>query len=124
MNFKEIFFFPPRCRKIFKKENKMWGTESLGGAIKAVREKERSSLKISELFSELRALPDGYINSRIMKLRVEALLATRVGRKLVVPVQIENKIVNYWVLKELSFLPNDKSIKMAFQLVIRNNLRH
>jgi hypothetical protein len=43
-------------------------------------------------------------------MQVEALMTVRVGRKLVLPVQIENEIVNYCGLMDF-FLANDKRYK-------------
>jgi hypothetical protein len=77
-----------------------------------------------EKFSVPRATLEDYVNNRGKD--GEALVTMRMGRNPALPAQIENELVNYCLLMERHFfgLTTIDIKRIAFQLAIRNNLRH
>jgi hypothetical protein len=96
-------------------KRKAWYKESMVRAVKAVRDKEMGLLKASKMFNVPRATLKDCVNSRGKE--VEHLVTMRMGRKPVLPAQIENKLVNYCLLMERNFFgPTTKDIKrMVFR---------
>jgi hypothetical protein len=90
----------------------------------ATRGKKMPLLRASKMFGVPRATLKDYVNNRGKD--AEALVTMRMGRKPVLPTQIENDLVNYCLLMEINFsrLTTKDAKRMAFQLAIRNNLRH
>jgi hypothetical protein len=93
----------------------VWGIESILGAVKAVRDKEMGLLKASKIFDVPTAAPKYYAKSRCKE--AEDVVTARMGRKPVLPVQIENEIVNYCFIMKRHFsglttkyLKNDFSV--------------
>jgi hypothetical protein len=85
----------------------MWDKESMVRAVKAVRDKEMGLLKASKMFTVPKASLKDYVNSRGEE--VEHLVTMKMGRKPVLPAQIENELVNYCLLMEINFFrTNDK----------------
>jgi hypothetical protein len=93
-------------------------------AANATRGKKMGLLRSSERFGVPRANLKDYVNNRGKD--AEALVTMRMRRKPALPAQIENDLVNYCLLMEGNFFRlKIKDVKrMAFQLAIRNNLRH
>jgi hypothetical protein len=102
----------------------VWDKESMVRAVKAVRDEEMDIFNASKTFNVSRATLKDYVNRRGKE--AEDLVTMRMGKKLVLPVQIENELVNYCLLMEINFFGlTTKYIKRkAFQLAITNNLPH
>jgi hypothetical protein len=104
------------------RKRKAWDKESMVRAVKAVRDKEMGLLKASKMFNVPRETLKDYVKSRGKE--VEHLVTMRMGRKPVLPAQIENKLVNYCLLMEMNFfgLTTNDIKRMAFQTAITNSL--
>jgi hypothetical protein len=92
--------------------------------LQPVRDKKTDLMKVYKIFDVPGAALKDYINRRGKD--AEDSGTVRMGRKPVLPVHIENELVNYCFLLERNFFfgLTTKDIKrMAFQLAVTNNLQ-
>ncbi|XP_067013640.2 uncharacterized protein [Anabrus simplex] len=106
-------------------KRKQWDKESMKMAINAVRDKKMGYKRASKAFKIPRATLKDYVK-RAGGLPIEELVDTKIGRQPVLPKPLEDELVTYCMEMEKSFygLSVEDLRRMAFQLAIRNNIRH
>lgn len=93
-------------------------------AVLAVKRKEMGLLKASKTFNVPRSTIKDYVKKTEEEL--EKLLEVPLGRKPVLPSEIEDELVEYCLQMEVSFygLTARDVKRMAFHLAMRNNIPH
>lgn len=114
----------PRQKLTVKsKERKTWDTKHMQQAVTCVRTKKMGYSKAAKMFKVPRTTLRRLAAS---VLPPEECVNTRLGRKPVMPPEIEAQLVDYLLEMEnrfFGFTKNDVR-KMAYQLAVRNNLQH
>jgi hypothetical protein len=107
-----------------RKKRKTWDKMKMANAIKAVRCKEMGLKTASRVFEVPRSTLKDKVNSK--ETDIEKLINTRLGRKPVLPSNVEEELVSYCLMMEKSFfgLTTRDMKRMAFELAIRNGLAH
>ncbi|KAJ8892837.1 hypothetical protein PR048_005418 [Dryococelus australis] len=82
-------------------------------------------LKASKTFGVPRSSLENYVNHRTIQ-DAEVLCSTKLGRKCVLPYELESKLAEYCMVMEERFygLRSNDIQRLAFQLAARNNMKH
>lgn len=104
-------------------KRKTWDPVTMKGAIVAVRSGEMGYLLASKIFGVPKGTLEKYVKNEKTP---EELMEMRSGRKPVLPSELENLLVKYCMqMDERYFGLRIADVKrMAFELAIRNGLRH
>lgn len=105
-------------------KRKQWNPDSMKKAVEAVRMKEMGYKKAAKMFNVPRATLKDYVKK--FEKSVEEVVSGKMGRKPVLPVELEEELVNYCLeMEKIYYGINASDLKrMAFQLAIRNNIPH
>lgn len=100
-----------------------WDREKMVQAIKAVSDNKMGFLKASKEFSVPRTTLQRLVHLGISP---EEAVSRKLGRKPVIPNEIESELVHYLLLMEQKFygLTRDDVRRLAFQLCAKNNIKH
>ncbi|CAH1992525.1 unnamed protein product [Acanthoscelides obtectus] len=104
-------------------KRKQWDKEAMVRAVQAVKNKEMGYQKASQIFQ----VPKGTIEMYVKDARsVHELVSTSLGRKPALTCEMEKMLAEYCIQMEKKFygLRRQDVKHMAFQLAIRNGLRH
>ena len=103
---------------------KSWDKIKMIEAVIAVKNKEMGLLKASKIFQVPRSTLKDYVKKPEDEL--QKLLDVPLGRRPVLPPDVEDQLVEYCLQMDKTYYGlTTKDVKrMAFQLAIRNNLRH
>jgi hypothetical protein len=101
---------------------KKWDRAAMLQAVEAIRKKEMGFLKACKTFKVPRSTLENFVNHKIFK-DAEILSSKKLGRKSVLPEELESALAEYCVIMEERFygLRSSDILRMAFQLAIRNN---
>lgn len=107
-----------------KPSRKKWDPDAMMKAVEAVRKKEMGYLKASKIFRVPRSTLENYVNHKSKD--AETLCHTKLGRRPVLPETMENDLVDYCLMMEEKFygLRSSDIRRLAWQLALRNNLKH
>ena len=105
-------------------ERKNWIKEAMCRAVRVVRSGGTGYLRTSKYFSVPRGTLDRYVKD--ISRSPEKLVNIHLGRRTVLPSELENKLVKYCIIMDRRcYGPIRQDIKrMAFQLAIRYVLKH
>ncbi|CAH1997168.1 unnamed protein product [Acanthoscelides obtectus] len=105
------------------KKRKQWNAEAMKRAVEAVKNKEMGTLKESKAFGVPKSTLIDYV---ISKKPVDTLLAIKLGRKPTLTNELEEALVEYALEMERRYfgLRASDVRRLAFQLAIRNGLKH
>lgn len=105
-------------------QRKTWDRVKMKEAVITVQNKEMGLLKASKAFQVPRSTLKDYVKKPAEEL--QKLLDVPLGRKPILPPQLEYELVEYCLLMDKSYYGlTARCVKqMAFQLAIRNNIRH
>ena len=92
-------------------------------AVRVVRSGDTGYLRVSKYFSVPRGTPERYVKDTSRS--PEELVNVHLGRRTVLPSELENKLLEYCVVMGQRFngLRHEDIKRMAFQLAIRNGLK-
>ncbi|CAH0721624.1 unnamed protein product, partial [Brenthis ino] len=105
-------------------KRKLWDPQAMKKAIEAVRTKEMGYKKAVKLFNVPRATLKDYVKKSDKS--VDDIVSGKMERKPILPVELEEELVNYCLQMEKNYYGVAASDlkRMAFQLAIRNNIPH
>nr|CAH7753508.1 unnamed protein product [Callosobruchus chinensis] len=105
------------------KQRKKWDAESMKRAVEAVRNREMGTLKASKSFNVPKSTLIDYVRS---KKSTETLINIKLGRKPALTLDLEQALVQYALEMDKRFfgLRAADISRLAFQLAIRNGLKH
>ncbi|CAH2092167.1 unnamed protein product [Euphydryas editha] len=105
-------------------KRKLWDPEAMKKAVEAVRTKEMGYKKAVKLFNVPRATLKDYVKKSDKP--IEDIVSAKMGRKPILPVELEEELVGYCLQMEKNYYGVTASDlkRMAFQLAIRNNIPH
>ena len=105
------------------KKRKSWDAKAMELAVNAVKSKEMGYLKASIIYKVPRSTLVDYVKSNKA---IDILTTTKLGRKPALSDELENMLVTYCLDMEKRFygLTASDIRRLAFQLAIRNGLRH
>lgn len=105
-------------------KRKLWDPEAMKRAVEAVRTKEMGYKKAVQLFNVPRATLKDYVKNS--EKSVEDVVYSKMGRKPVLPVELEEELANYCMQMDKNYYGVTAADlkRMAFQLVLRNNIPH
>ncbi|KAI4453984.1 hypothetical protein MML48_scaffold00007257 [Holotrichia oblita] len=108
-----------------KQQRKKWNAEAMLAAISAVKNNEMGYLLASKTFNVPKSTLEDYVKNKSRK-SPEEMIRTNLGRPPVLPKDIEVDLVDYCVEMDKRFygLRASDIRRLAFQLAIRNNLKH
>lgn len=101
---------------------KQWDKVKMKSAVIAVKNKEMGLLKASKTYGVPRSTLKDYVKKPLED--IQKLLDVPLGRKPILPVELEDELVEYCMNMECSYygLTARDLKRMAFQLAIRNNI--
>lgn len=107
-----------------KQKRKTWDSKSMLAAVTAVKNKEMGYLLASRTFKVPKSTLEDYVKNKIKS--PEELIQTNLGRPPVLPKEIKADLVDYCLEMDKRFygLRASDIRRLAFQLAIRNNLKH
>lgn len=107
-----------------KQKRKKWDTKSMLAAVSAVKNKEMGYLLASKTFAVPKSTLEDYVKHKMKS--PEELVQTNLGRPPVLPKEIEADLVDHCVEMDKRFygLRASDIRRLAFQLAIRNSLKH
>jgi len=105
-------------------QRKNWTKQAMCRAVRVVRSGETGYLKASKYYSVPTRTLERYVKDT--SLSPEELVNVHVGSRTVLPSELENKLVEYCITMDQRYYGlRCQDIKsMAFQLAIRNDLKH
>ncbi|GBP59179.1 CENP-B homolog protein 2 [Eumeta japonica] len=105
-------------------KKKLWDPAAMKTAVEAVRTKEMGYKKAVKLFNVPRSTLKDYVKKSDKP--IEDIVSGKMGRKTVLPPELEEELVNYCLQMESNYYGVTASDlkRMAFQLAIRNNIPH
>lgn len=105
-------------------KRKLWDAGAMTKAVEAVRANEMGYKKAAKLFKVPRATLKDYVKNS--EKSVETLVSGRMGRKPVLPTELEEELVKYCLQMEKNYYGVTASDlkRMAYQLANRNNIPH
>ncbi|KAF5281763.1 hypothetical protein FQR65_LT14558 [Abscondita terminalis] len=105
------------------KQRKKWDAEAMKRAVEAVKRKEMGTLKASKIFKVPKSTLIDYVRS---DKPTETLIGIKLGRKPALTDELEQALVQYALEMEQRFygLRASDVRRLAFQLAIRNGLKH
>ncbi|CAH1972182.1 unnamed protein product [Acanthoscelides obtectus] len=104
------------------KKRKQWNAEAMKRAVEAVKNKELGTLKASKAFG----VPKSTLIDYVISKKPVTLLAIKLGRKPTLTNELEEALVEYALEMERRYfgLRASDVRRLAFQLAIRNGLKH
>ena len=105
-------------------KRKNWGRVATCLALSFVRNGDTGYLRVSKYFSVPRGTPERYVKDKSRS--PEGLVNVHLGRRTVLPSELENKLLEYCIIMDQRCygLRRQDIKRMAFQLAIRNGLKH
>lgn len=103
---------------------KIWNKQAMINAIIAVREKTMGLKKAVKVFSVPKTTLQRFVHQT--EYSAEEIVEKKLGRKPVLPTNLEEQLVQYLLLMESKYYGlTRRDVKvMAFQLAVRNNVKH
>ena len=101
-----------------------WDPERMQAAVEAMRNKEMGSYKASRVFNVPQTTLERYVKN--ISKTPEAVVKTQIGRKQVLPPEIETDLAEHCLLMEKRYFGLSMSdvMRLAYQLAARNGLKH
>jgi hypothetical protein len=105
-------------------ERKNWSKEAMCRTVSVARCGDRGYLRASKYFSVPRGTLERYVKD--ISHSTEELVNVNLGRRTVLPSELENKLFVYCLImdRRCCGLTRQDMKRMAFQLAIRNILKH
>ena len=103
---------------------KKWNHERMKAAIEAIRNKEMGSCKASRFFNVPQTTLEHYIKD--WQKSSSETVKTKLGRKQVLPCEVENDLAEHCLLMEKKFfgLTVADIMRLAYQLAARNGIKN
>jgi len=105
-------------------KRKNWSKEATCLAVSVLRNGGTGYLRVPKYFAVPRETPERYVEDTSRS--AEELVNVYLGRRTILPSELENKLLEYCIITDQSYygLRRQDIKRMAFQLAIRNGLKH